>query len=573
MTLKQAGGETGCHTGPLFDARADLATNPDLWQHGLLDPSALARFSDQNGVKLFNAESIRGLWKLGLLRCDLLLSTKRCRRMGLIQVHTRPDGLRVYVDCRYPKTRRGGWRGALAKKVPDFDTIAIYFHPFRYYVLYHLHRTIRFNIHPMQYFWKSSPPYGLLDYNMSHLNRWTSSEGFVERVCRWNKISELAAIVEPKTYPIVFQSRRWGGIGTFDDAERLRERYFNRARRVLEDYGLEDIESLRRDLCMDVETLDENKVLHVILRLMNATSRQNLKGAIGGSMAMLSMAEMLRRAEELVFSRDLPEEDQLGFGQWMEGARRLLFGSERILDAPNTVRVQALRQHGLDHGVRARCYVEGDTEFGALTGILGIQDGIDFVNLRGQVSERAGRGVAFRDSLRRDMEQNIFSFVVIDGDREDYVRAVRTAAERGEMFGSFLISDPDFELFNFTLNELCEILWEIAKKNGVKEGNMTHFVEAVKSARSGSEMLEFAQRAVPALEQVKKGKEWGEKLMSYAVENPQMKSSRSEGQELRPILEFVQLLSRCRSVNYVSTRDECKVDPERGRIVRKDSDR
>ena len=57
--------------------------------------------------------------------------------------------------------------------------------------------------------------------------------------------------------------------------------------------GLNRIEELRKELCINAELIDPNKVLHVLLRLMNARSRQKLEGKIGGAMLLLIMAEML----------------------------------------------------------------------------------------------------------------------------------------------------------------------------------------------------------------------------------------------------------------------------------------
>src|SRR5213078_2831669 len=63
-------------------------------------------------------------------------------------------------------------------------------------------------------------------------------------------------------------------------------------------------------------------------------------------------------------------------------------------------------------------------------------------------------------------KNQIYSMVLIDGDLEENVRPVRAAARRNQtsenegMFGRFFLARPDFELANFEIKELEEILWQ-----------------------------------------------------------------------------------------------------------------
>ena len=134
----------------------------------------------------------------------------------------------------------------------------------------------------------------------------------------------------------------------------------------------------------------------------------------------------------------MPEEDELGFGVWQKDSRRIIYGSERVLDAPRNISNELMRQYGLDYGVRVRCYVEGETEYGALNSIIKPQNGIELINLGGNFIEGKKKGMAFRASLRNDKKSRIFSIVVLDNDRSDFVRAVRNAAAQDQMCGLFL---------------------------------------------------------------------------------------------------------------------------------------
>jgi hypothetical protein len=66
------------------------------------------------------------------------------------------------------------------------------------------------------------------------------------------------------------------------------------------------------------------------------------------------------------------------------------------------------------------------------------QDGS--LNLRGQVVEKGGKGLNFAASLKNDMTSHVFSVVLLDEDRHDYVRALRKAARDGNFFGRFFMS-------------------------------------------------------------------------------------------------------------------------------------
>jgi hypothetical protein len=96
------------------------------------------------------------------------------------------------------------------------------------------------------------------------------------------------------------------------------------------------LEQFRRDLCTNAEMMDDNTILHVLIRLTTWHDRHAVKSALGGCMLLLSMAEMIRRTMEEVLGRQFPEEDEAGFTQSMPEARKILFGANRVLDAPQT---------------------------------------------------------------------------------------------------------------------------------------------------------------------------------------------------------------------------------------------
>jgi hypothetical protein len=372
----------------------------------------------------------------------------------------------------------------------------------------------------------------------------------------------LAVVTEPCTYTRLF--------GTFTrpaflDEETQRKRIADHWVEVAKCYeraGLRRVEEARQDLCEDAELLDPNKDVHTMLRLMEGKSRLELKGRLGGAILLRTMAETLRRAAEKVWSTTLPEEDELGFGGMLLDVKKEIYGSNRLLDGKRSVASEFMRQFGLDYGTRLRWYVEGDTEWSALYSIFErySRAGIEVINLRGQVVQK--HVLAFRDNLRADIRAGMFSFVSVDGDMSEYLRAVRKAAEDDEICGMFFVSKPDFEFGNFALSELEEILWEIAIEHRAHQNGRLRLRHAIANAKSGKELLFVAVRALPVLNHVTKGEQWGEHLIQYALRHRE----RPDG-TLRPIVDAVEMAFRSAYISYHPTRSRFRVDPETGKLV------
>ncbi len=443
----------------------------------------------------------------------------------------------------------------------------MYFHPFRYYIMYHIDRVLKLRANPMQMLRSAYLP-KVVDLLVSFFNQWSSEPNSLRRIDYWNNEAALAIAIEPYAYQKVFNRLRYSSLlGFGGQRERITKHFAN----LMEPYcavGIEKIESIRQDLCANAEMLDPNKRLHIMIRLMKAEERLKLKGRIGGCILLLTMAEMLRRVAEDVFNVQLPEEDEKGFGWTPPNSKKRIYGSNRILDGDRRIANEFMRQFGLDYGVRVRCYVEGDTEYGALESVLDQYGAIDLVNLAGSVVQKRGKGVGFRESLRSDLNNGIFSIVVIDGDRADNIRAVRKAAEDDAICGMFFISEPDFEFANFTRSELEEILWDKLNERGVSDpSSRQKLKEIVTGTKSGKEILYAAKKEFPELYHVDKGRSWGKILMDYAGKHPEMPDQQTQNKKTRPILEIVQVTVLGLSANYISSRSSQRVDPRTGRPV------
>lgn len=472
----------------LVKQRCALAAAPELWQFDLLTPQKLCKFARDRGVPIFNASTITDLWRVGLLRADLI-TARRKFDIPWLELVSQESGLFVYCDARQVEHRTRGYGGAFAAANSEFPPLELMFHPFRLYILYQIDRVFRMEASSTQYLLNPEGMAWLANHNVESLDIWTSDPVFSQRFDHWNKSSELAIVLEPTAYSKVFHAIRWKYPDTEDGLrDKMRERR-GHVQRFLSECGTNAIHKIRVELCQDAEILDPNKLVHVLLRLMSRHERLKLRGALGGCMLFLCMAELIRRAAGEALGQDMPEEDELGFGQWLPGARKSIYGSERILDASRETRRDFLASMGLDYGVKVRCYVEGETELGALTSAVGEAGGIEFVNLRGQVVEKRGKGLSFVASLRNDMRSHVFSVVVLDQDREDYVRALKKAAREKTFFGRFFISSPDFELANFTVRELVEVLPDVAGEMAIKRGRETRFCRLWRVLNPGSNLL------------------------------------------------------------------------------------
>ncbi len=549
----------------MVDIKKHNVACPEIIQHKLLKPNELATYGQKHGLSILNQRYITGLWGIGILQADIVYSNRALDIDGLVQVQKIEDCHYSYYDNRVVEARKNGWGGTLTKATETAEGLELFFHPFRFYVLYNIERVLGYNLSSVQYLLDPNGAGRIVEWENNHLNKWTCTEEFASRVQGWNQVVDLAVFVEPTAYRKIFNIVRWRFPDDIDAFNIKKESRLALINAYFGEVGLEDIENIRKQLCIDVEMLDDNKILHMLLRMMNANMRDKLKGQVGGAMLLFSMAEMLRLACEVAFDEELKEEDELGFGVWMKDVKKEMYGANRLYDAKRGVKNEFMRQYGLDYGVRTRCYVEGETEAGALSSILGISAGIEIINLKGRIAAKGE--LAFRDSLRQDIKSQIFSIILIDSDRPDYVRAIKRAAQDDEMCGLFFISEPDFEFGNFNLNDLSEIVFEYVKNKEIEGYTLEDVERSIQGAISGKELMQKITQSIPEISDISKGEEWGGLLMAYAARNPRYTKNSNLGEIERPINEVVNILLRCLSVGYQTTRSKFTVSPETGKLI------
>jgi len=531
-----------------------------IWQMNFMSPNELARFAKDRGVD-FSSEYIEHLWTLGLLRADLIIADTLLNRRGLVIVGKNPPNSFVYADARLPIRRKRGWPNAAhrCKAIPT--GVQLLFHPFRFYVLYHLQRILGLHIVPMQMLLSTRGFPRLTRIIVSSFKRWSSSFSAVERILAWNDVVGLAVATEPFTYRKIFHKIHMPINVDLSTQEKAISDHKQEVLQLYRAIPLDRLEKARLSLTCDAAILDGNRDVHMMMRLSSGTLRLGTKGRLGGATYLLTMSEMLRRATEAAHDILLPEEDELGFGMVPPNLKKRVYGSNRLFDGSRSAAREFMRQVGLDYRTRLRWYVEGDTELGALRAVFDEREGevVQVVNLKGRFGRRPE--AELRNALRADLRDGTFSLVSMDKDSVDNIRVLKLAAERDEICGRFFLHDPDFEFGNFELREIVEVLRALAIKLDdvtIDPGELMKKLSAVKSAKV---LFEIVNRDFH-LKKTKKDQVWGAALMRYALENPIMSNSVK-----RPILNAIETGLRSSSFNYQVTRQEYRVDPGNGQLI------
>jgi len=534
--------------------RAALIKTPELWQHDLLTVQKFWKFCSDRGVRAFNYEVIESLWALGFIRADLLMCDEKLAIQGL-ELLFEEQNCFFYLDKRVLEPRSDGYGGSF-KDASLEKNIRPYFHPFRFYVLYHVLRVFDFNISTTQFLSNPEGQIRVSETQNEYFSQFTSTNKFCDLFDKWNITAEASIALEPYTYGKIYGHLRIRFPDTEETLAKKMEDYADKLSKIIEQSDQKIFEEKRQELCQNAEQIDSNKSLHVLLRLTSWHKKNKLDGDIGGALLLLSMAETIRRAFEKSLGIELPEEDELGFGQWMPGARKALYGSERALDAPKEAIRDFLVDAGLDFGTKVRCYVEGPTEYGALSYAFGEMEGVQIINLRGQFIEKKGKGVAFRESLKHDLKAKVFSYVILDKDRDDYVRSVKKAAEEDILSGGFFLSSPDVEFENFSLDQLVDVVCELCGESNVDMPDKSAILKEVAGVKNGKSFFKALDGAGVDTS-VTKGEDWGRALMKYAIDNDIDCS----------LFDAAQKVAHAASIKFQYSRDKFRVDVNTGKPI------
>jgi hypothetical protein len=547
----------------LEQLRGCLARIYERGAPGTLRAEGLARLAKDLALGSFSSDDIVGLWRIGLLRADLVHTVRPLEAPGVMPLSQGADGSVLQLDSRVIEHRAQGYGGALGQGIQANGEMELWFHPFRAYVLFHVQRTLKVETTDTQYLVYPDGIERVAARIRGELDRWTSSAVFCDRFDHWNLTVELAILCEA-----LWHAPMPGFPGYHAERREAFEGYRTQLTSMIANLGKAEVRTRREELGFDADLLDSNRNVQVLLRLMLQQHLEKLKGPLGGAMQFLSMAEAIRRAAEEALGQMLPEEDEIGPGQWMAGARKMLYGSERVFDAERRDLRDFLSLLGLDFGTKVRCYVEGDTEWGALSHAIASAGHVELVNLAGQVVEKRRKGLAFAEGLANDFNARVFSVIVLDADRDEFVRAVKKAAHEKKFFGRYFLCEPDFELGNFSHRELVDIALELSKVDELdsvaREHRRTRLYAATADMTANSTL--WAALDADGVRDVGKGEKWGRALMQFAMQHPRRSDAGEESVEERPLMEAARLVMRTRDAGFMRSLDELELDPLTGRL-------
>lgn len=147
--------------------RSELVGTSELWQFDLKKPREIAAFARDRDIYIDDADIVKHLWRLGLLRADAVVSpVPIC--VPSVEFVGKEDGMELYCYMRPVQHRREGYGGTLSTVKPEESHVELYFHPFRLYVLYHVDRAFATSVSSSQYL---RFPEGLVTASRSHFER------------------------------------------------------------------------------------------------------------------------------------------------------------------------------------------------------------------------------------------------------------------------------------------------------------------------------------------------------------------------------------------------------------------
>jgi hypothetical protein len=525
-----------------------MADNPQQ----LLSAEALGNLARANGLGWFNSEHVMALWGAAILRADVVVALAPVEREGLELIEA-SAGRYTYWDRRRVIHRPEG-HGSSPDAVPRADAATPLFHPHRLFVLYHVQRTLVVSTSATQYLIFKDGVGKVVASLVESLDRWTSSGAFSERFDDWNTVAEVAALSEA----LWQRSEEASSAGRGMDEGAVHQ--------WLRECGVVGVQAFREELGHAANLMDENQLLHVLIRLIKPSERRRIKGNLGACMQFLAAAEAIRRVGEKALGQHLPEEDEIGFGVWMEGTRRRLYGTDRVFDGQGNVLRDYLTILGIDYGTKLRCYGEGHTEAAALEHALTGVSGVEVIDLAGELLLRGGKGVKFVESLRRDYQAKVFSLVLVDGDNVDLVRALRKAAGDSGCFPMFSVAEPDFELANFAAEELLQIALNIECRTDVDDErkNTLRAQLAVEIGQVVSGRSFFATLRRHGAYNATKGADCGKALAAFALAHPTYPSEHPLAGQTRQFVLAAQLAERATRASFGASIEQSVIDVQTG---------
>ena len=275
----------------------------------------------------------------------------------------------------------------------------------------------------------------------------------------------------------------------------------------------------RDKILFDAFLNDPSADLYLLLRSMPFEQRDRLKGHLRLAYDLYEIAEIIRLFLERVSNQSVTKEwDPTGHPDTVWVKR--VYGDQPKFGSPQFLRA-VVRSYGLDPAYRVRWLVEGETEQGFIlryTEGLGANIG-EFVTIRNFRGDGAfQKQIAAIDAdLEAAKEEQCFVTLTFDESGGARKRLERLIESRLVNF-RFVLNKPDFELENFTVDQLVEVAATWASDMQCPIGLCTDTLvgEVTSRISEKAEGFEKAFNSVLLLHgepfKLSKGIEWGQRL-------------------------------------------------------------
>lgn len=531
----------------IFEIRKLIIIN-NLWQRDLCDsPRYFSQLSSYH-LDTLRKEKLFSLSKFNILMADKVTIKDDCNYDFLKEI-----GNKCFVFNDLNEKEKVDLTCIFDVDTSEANQVGLYFHPYRTFEVYRLLSLLKNRVCSYQVFsikW-------LKNFNRRQEE---TLESFLKNGNIWSdilvhsRIVDLCIVTEVCFHEFIFNRVLSRDGNSCENTISMKNKIKTNLKKIYEEIGVENISLIREYLVFCAEVEDENSTVHALLRMMKPDERLRLKGKLGFSMLLLEMAEFLRRATEYYFDIQLPEENKVR-GQWyFDDFMKQQFGSTRILDEPAT-KAEFIRHLGLDYTLRARIYVEGITEYSFLKQVFSGIQSVQLINLKGSFVERNGKGLSFRENLVEDQKACLFSFVFLDNDVNNNKRVLDKAIVDGSFFGMFFNSDPDFEIGNFSADELYA-----AYCNYYKVSPNNSFSLRKNEVTNGKSFEKVIKELHPDI-RFSKSEEWGNALYQFICQ--------SENKE-RTLIKFIAEIFRSLHYGYEGSKQTCVVDKKKGFLVSRD---
>ncbi len=531
-----------------------IASNKGLWQLDFFDLKKFSRFVHERGCGFVEGH-IEQLWKLKLLRADLIKSKVELNINGIERVERDKYGQYIYYDNRKPQTIPHGWGDAINSIDNNNIELSPFFHPFRIYSLYYLDRLTDHIPIPKHLLISTKWHRKTLDDNLDWFAKYTSNTDFIKRVQYFDEITTLSILLEPWNYYLISGAIKWPHYLTAVEQKKRLDKHKRFVNQYCDKITEKQIFNIRQQLCTRAEMLEPNKNIHTLVRFAISKYILQLKGNLGGAIILLLMAEIIRITYEDIFKKELKEEDEMGFGVMPTDLKKRLYGNNRLRDGDKNAEKNYIAQLGFDYSTKIKFYLEGYTEYGAIKLLFGQHTAFEFINLSGEFIEKRRKGLSFKENLRIDIDKGVFSVVFLDGDNTDNLKLLKDAATKNEFFGYWFVSQPDFEM-NFSIIELVNASFLMLEddKNSITL-NKDELLKKIDSINNGKEFFNKIND-YPELKKCKKGEKWGQALIRLI-----------EKLDDRPLFQFIRDLVYVLRDEYQYYRTNYKVDINTGRLA------